>query len=136
MPELHAFVNDKKLSIPKLKRKDGASDTLARGLQNHSHHAADLIAAIVKLPEFTLVSKSTIEEIVEKVGFQPLKSHSKVDHFALPAQIEEGGNKATRRTSLVYARDCTTRCTFSTVCGGGDFFSNIHFTYTTSMDLM
>ncbi|KAF8264808.1 hypothetical protein EI94DRAFT_1805298 [Lactarius quietus] len=48
IPELLAWINDNKISIPKLKRKD------------------DIIAAIIQTPEFAQVSKSTIEQIVEQ----------------------------------------------------------------------
>ncbi|KAF8258194.1 hypothetical protein EI94DRAFT_1815874 [Lactarius quietus] len=46
--KLLAWANDNKLTIPKLKRKD------------------DIIAAIIVTPEFAQVSKSTIDQIIEK----------------------------------------------------------------------
>ena len=51
--------------MQKLKRKDGASYIL--DLQNNIDHPTDLIAAIVKAPQFPEVTKSAIEEIIEKV---------------------------------------------------------------------
>ena len=44
----------------------------SRIMFNHRVHHTDLIAAILKSPEFAQVSKSTIEEIAEKVGLMIL----------------------------------------------------------------
>jgi hypothetical protein len=122
--ELHTFVSDKKLNIPKLRHKDGASDTL--GLQNHFDNPTDIINAIVKLPEFTLVSKSTIEEIVEKVGSQPINFLPNLTtHFASTSQRRQQQGNPSRRPS-VHAR-LHIRHT-----GVGGFFSNILFTYMTT----
>lgn len=68
--KLLAWVGDKKLTIPKWKRKDG------KFIYFHPRHAncrTDLIAIILSTTEFKQVSKSDIKEIVEKV-FQSLSS--------------------------------------------------------------
>ena len=70
VPELLAWVGDKKLTIPKWKHKDG------KFIYFHPRHAncrTDLIAIILSTTEFKQVSKSDIKEIVEKV-FQSLSS--------------------------------------------------------------
>ena len=70
VPELHSLVSDYKLAIPKLKRKDGAC--LRLGLQDNIDfdHPTDIIAAIINLPEFAMVSKLKIEEITAAVSFR------------------------------------------------------------------
>jgi hypothetical protein len=114
-------------------------------------HPTDIIAAIIQLPEFAMVSKSTIKEVVEKVSFSLFHSNlTGSDHFALPAQVEERCNEATCRTTLGHAHDGT-RCTFSALLvfhvhartgvwecfhmfgGSGGFFEHSFiFTYTTT----
>ena len=66
--ELTSLIKDNKLDLPgmqKLKHKDGVSYIL--DLQNNINHPTDLIAAIVKAPQFPEVTKSAIKEIIEKV---------------------------------------------------------------------
>ncbi|KAF8262065.1 hypothetical protein EI94DRAFT_1809356 [Lactarius quietus] len=79
IPELLAWANDNKLTIPKLKRKD------------------DIIAAIVQTPEFIQVSKSTIDQIIEQtsqllchlgVAWQSLSPDD------LPSPVPEGRGRA------------------------------------------
>lgn len=78
------------------------------------HSLTDLIALIVESPEFAWVSKSTIDEIVEKVSSQFSSLFSILTHFFFPAQGEESTNRPTRRVAIADARG-----------SGGDFF----FTY-------
>ena len=64
--ELQAWISSNGLSMPKSKRKEGMSQFFAQ--ININMACTDLIAAIVDSPRFAWVSKSMIEDIVEKVS--------------------------------------------------------------------
>ena len=64
--ELQAWISSNGLSMPKSKHKEGMSQFFAQ--ININMACTDLIAAIVDSPRFAWVSKSMIEDIVEKVS--------------------------------------------------------------------
>ncbi|KAF8268369.1 hypothetical protein EI94DRAFT_1785947 [Lactarius quietus] len=66
--ELLAWINDNKIAIPKLKRKD------------------DIIAAIIQTPEFAQVSKSTIEQIIEQHKLKKGPKQPSTPSTSLPLQ--------------------------------------------------
>ena len=64
--ELQAWISSNGLSMPKSESKEGMSQFFAQ--ININMACTDLIAAIVDSPRFAWVSKSMIEDIVEKVS--------------------------------------------------------------------